>query len=193
MKARLIMVGPPGAGKGTQAKVLAEKLGIPTISTGSIFRSHISQGTELGQLAASYIDGGNLVPDEVTDALVRDRLSQDDVRDGFILDGYPRNVHQVSALDQILSDLEVSLDGVVKLDIPDEAIVGRLLKRAQIENRADDTEDVIRHRIEVYHQETAPLIDIYQERGQLLQVDGTGTIDEVLQRLVQSLQDFLTR
>ncbi|WP_353067293.1 adenylate kinase [Arcanobacterium hippocoleae] len=193
MKARLIMVGPPGAGKGTQAKVLAEKLGIPTISTGSIFRSHISQGTELGQLAASYIDGGNLVPDEVTDALVRDRLSQDDVRDGFILDGYPRNVHQVSALDQILSDLEVSLDGVVELDIPDEAIVGRLLKRAQIENRADDTEDVIRHRIEVYHQETAPLIDIYQERGQLLQVDGTGTIDEVLQRLVQSLQDFLTR
>lgn len=193
MKARLIMVGPPGAGKGTQAKVLAEKLGIPTISTGSIFRTHISQGTELGKLAASYIDGGNLVPDEVTDALVKDRLSQDDVANGFILDGYPRNVHQVEALDGILATLGVTLDGVVELDIPDDAIVGRLLHRAELENRADDTEEVIRHRIEVYHQETAPLIDVYAQRGKLLKVDGTGTIEEVLENLVISLKEFLAK
>ncbi|XCB30587.1 adenylate kinase [Arcanobacterium hippocoleae] len=193
MKARLIMVGPPGAGKGTQAKVLAEKLGVPTISTGSIFRTHISEGTELGKIAASYIDGGNLVPDEVTDALVKDRLSQADVKAGFILDGYPRNVHQVAALDKILTELGVSLDGVIELAIPDEAIVGRLLHRAEIENRVDDTEEVIRHRIEVYHQETAPLIDIYQERGLLLNVDGTGTIAEVLASLVNSVHEFLNR
>lgn len=191
MKARLIMVGPPGAGKGTQAEVLAKNLDIPTISTGSIFRTHITEGTELGKLAASYIEGGNLVPDEVTDALVKDRLSQKDVQNGFILDGYPRNLHQVEALDQILADLNVSLDAVVELAIPDEIIVGRLLKRAEIENRADDTEEVIRHRIEVYHQETAPLIDVYQKRGTLLRVDGIGTIEEVLARLVDSLHEFI--
>lgn len=191
MNARLIMVGPPGAGKGTQAKVIAEKMGIPTISTGSIFRTHISQQTELGKLAASYIDNGDLVPDEVTDALVASRLSEPDVANGFILDGYPRNLHQVDALDETLAKLGVKLDGVVELNIPDEDIVGRLLHRAEIENRVDDTEDVIRHRIAVYHSETAPLIDVYARRGTLIKVDGTGTIEEVLEKLLQSLSKFM--
>ncbi|WP_124054083.1 adenylate kinase [Arcanobacterium ihumii] len=191
MKARFVMVGPPGAGKGTQAKVLTEKLNIANISTGAIFRSHIAEQTELGKLAASYIDNGNLVPDEVTDALVRDRLNQDDVEQGFLLDGYPRNLHQVEALDAILAERGEKLNAVIELSIPDEDIVGRLLYRAEVEDRADDTEEVIRHRIDVYHSATAPLTDVYRQRGILLTVDGTGQIDEVLDRLVRELKSFL--
>ncbi|KGF05983.1 adenylate kinase [Arcanobacterium sp. S3PF19] len=193
MKARVILIGPPGAGKGTQAKMLAEKLDIPAISTGEIFRSHISRRTELGVLAQSYIKNGNLVPDEVTDALVRDRLGEADAVAGFLLDGYPRNVHQVEALDAILSDSGLALDAVVELTVPDGDIMGRLLRRAGLENRADDTEEVIAHRIALYHRETEPLMSVYRERGILLNVDGRGTIAEVLTRLTEELTDFLCK
>lgn len=193
MKARVILIGPPGAGKGTQAKMLAEKLDIPAISTGEIFRSHISRQTELGVLAQSYIKNGNLVPDEVTDALVRDRLGEADAVAGFLLDGYPRNVHQVEALDAILSDSDLALDAVVELTVPDGDIMGRLLRRAGLENRADDTEEVIAHRIALYHRETEPLMSVYRERGILLNVDGLGTIAEVLTRLTEELTDFLCK
>lgn len=193
MKARVILIGPPGAGKGTQAKMLAEKLDIPAISTGEIFRSHISRRTELGVLAQSYIKNGNLVPDEVTDALVRDRLGEADAVAGFLLDGYPRNVHQVEALDAILSDSDLALDAVVELTVPDGDIMGRLLRRAGLENRADDTEEVIAHRIALYHRETEPLMSVYRERGILLNVDGRGTIAEVLTRLTEELTDFLCK
>ena len=193
MKARVILIGPPGAGKGTQAKMLAEKLDIPAISTGEIFRSHISRRTELGVLAQSYIKNGNLVPDEVTDALVRDRLGEADAVAGFLLDGYPRNVHQVGALDAILSDSDLALDAVVELTVPDGDIMGRLLRRAGLENRADDTEEVIAHRIALYHRETEPLMSVYRERGILLNVDGRGTIAEVLTRLTEELTDFLCK
>lgn len=193
MKARVILIGPPGAGKGTQAKMLAEKLDIPAISTGEIFRSHISRQTELGVLAQSYIKNGNLVPDEVTDALVRDRLGEADAVAGFLLDGYPRNVHQVEALDAILSDSGLALDAVVELTVPDGDIMGRLLRRAGLENRADDTEEVIAHRIALYHRETEPLMSVYRERGILLNVDGLGTIAEVLTRLTEELTDFLCK
>ena len=193
MKARVILIGPPGAGKGTQAKMLAEKLDIPAISTGEIFRSHISRQTELGVLAQSYIKNGNLVPDEVTDALVRDRLGEADAVAGFLLDGYPRNVHQVEALDAILSDSGLALDAVVELTVPDGDIMGRLLRRAGLENRADATEEVIAHRIALYHRETEPLMSVYRERGILLNVDGRGTIAEVLTRLTEELTDFLCK
>ena len=191
MKARLIMVGPPGAGKGTQAKTLTEHMEIPNISTGAIFRSNMAQGTELGKLAQSYMEAGNLVPDEVTDAMVRARLAEPDCAEGFLLDGYPRNLHQVEELDSILADMGVKLDVVVELVIPDAAVVGRLLRRAEIEGRADDTEEVIRHRIEVYHEQTQPLVDVYKERGLLLEVDGVGEIPEILARIEAALAEFL--
>ncbi|MDY5585506.1 MAG: adenylate kinase [Arcanobacterium sp.] len=193
MKPILILVGPPGAGKGTQARVLAEKLGIPTISTGEIFRSEIEAETELGKLAASYINDGNLVPDEVTNQMVRNRLLQPDLEDGYFLDGYPRNIDQVHELDSILAEAGVKLSGVIELSIPDEEIVSRLLHRAEVENREDDTEPVIRHRIEVYHAKTAPLLELYLARGIVLSVDGTGTIEEVQERLAVELPAFLEK
>ncbi|MDO5024916.1 MAG: adenylate kinase [Trueperella sp.] len=187
----LVLVGPPGAGKGTQAARICEKLEIPQISTGEIFRAAISAGTELGQTAQSYISKGDLVPDEITDALVRERLSEPDAKAGFLLDGYPRNLHQVSALDKTLAGLDAKLDLVIELDIPDAEITERLLKRAEIENRADDTAEIIRHRILVYHCTTEPITAAYAERGLLLKVDGTGTIEEVTRRIVQNIRKTL--
>lgn len=185
---RLVLLGPPGAGKGTQAVRLAERLGVPAISTGDIFRANISGGTELGRLAQSYTSSGRLVPDEVTNDMVRDRLAQDDVEPGFLLDGYPRNASQVDALDAMLNS-SAQLDAVVAITADTEELIARLLKRAEIEGREDDTEDVIRHRQEVYADETAPLIDIYRERGLLRSVDGMGEIDEVTDRLFAALGD----
>ncbi|MCI7551204.1 MAG: adenylate kinase [Actinomycetaceae bacterium] len=193
MEARLILVGPPGAGKGTQAVTITEKLGIAHIATGDMFRDSIAQGTELGKLAQSYIDNGNLVPDEVTDRMVRERLSQDDARDGFLLDGYPRTPDQVYALDATLADLGMTLDVVIEITVPSDVIVDRLVQRAAIEGRADDTEEVIRHRIDVYHSDTEPLVRIYQERGQLIQVDGVGGVDEVHERIVDAARRHLSR
>ncbi|MGV9182555.1 adenylate kinase [Arcanobacterium canis] len=188
---RLILVGPPGAGKGTQATFISEALSIPAISTGAIFRKNMSEGTELGKKAQEYTSKGNLVPDEITDAMVRDRLAQDDAKDGFLLDGYPRNLAQVDALDAMLAEKDEVIDVVVEIALPDEDIVGRLLNRAQLEGRADDTEEVIKHRIEVYHAETAPLVDVYAKRGLVLEVDGSGTIEDVTERILSALEERL--
>lgn len=184
---RLVLVGPPGAGKGTQAKRLADRFGIPAISTGDIFRANIAAGSELGTLAVSYTSAGKLVPDEVTNAMVRDRLAADDVAGGFLLDGYPRNVAQIGALDDILAERGVALDAVLEISVPDDEVVARLLKRAEIEGRADDTPDVIRHRQEVYTAETAPVTGAYRDRGLLRSVDGVGELDVVTSRLVEAL------
>ncbi len=184
---RLVLLGPPGAGKGTQAVRLAERLGVPAISTGDIFRSNIAGGTELGRLAQSYTSSGRLVPDEVTNDMVRDRLAEDDVEPGFLLDGYPRNAAQVESLDGILAANGQALDAVVLITADTEALIGRLLRRAEIEGREDDTEDVIRHRQVVYAQETAPLVNVYDARGVLVRVDGMGEIDEVTDRLFAAL------
>ena len=184
---RLVLLGPPGAGKGTQAKRLADRLGVPAISTGDIFRANISQGTPLGVLAQSYTRAGKLVPDEVTNDMVKARLAEPDVESGFLLDGYPRNAAQVTTLDGMLADLGTGLDAVVELTVDHEEVVARLLKRAQIEGRDDDTEEVIRHRQDVYRNETAPLVEIYRERGLLVAVDGMGEVDVVTSRLADAL------
>lgn len=184
---RLVLLGPPGAGKGTQASRLAARLGVPAISTGDIFRSNISGGTELGELAKSYTSAGKLVPDEVTNDMVRDRLAQDDTEPGFLLDGYPRNAAQVESLDGMLGEAGHRLDRVVLLTADPDALIERLLKRAEIEGREDDTEDVIRHRQDVYAEETAPLVDIYDRRGLLVRVDGMGEVDAVTDRLFSAL------
>lgn len=185
---RLLIMGPPGAGKGTQAVGLAERIGGAHISTGDIFRANVSQQTELGQEAQRYMDAGEYVPDSVTNAMVEDRLGQDDARDAFILDGYPRTVDQVRTLDGILEGLGTRLDAVIELVVEPEELIQRLLKRAETSGRTDDTEEVIRHRQEVYTAETAPLIDVYRERGLLRQVDGLGDIDEVATRIDTALQ-----
>jgi adenylate kinase len=184
---RLVLLGPPGAGKGTQAARLAERLGVPAISTGDIFRANIKGGTPLGKTVQEYTSRGALVPDSVTNEMVRDRLAQDDVADGFLLDGYPRNVAQVAELDTILADAGLALDLAVEITADPEVVVGRLLKRAEIEGREDDTEDVVRHRLDVYAQETAPIAQVYADRGLLAQVDGIGDVDDVTERLVAAI------
>ncbi|MEJ2578474.1 MAG: adenylate kinase [Kineosporiaceae bacterium] len=184
---RLVILGPPGAGKGTQAKRLADWLGVPAISTGDIFRANIAEGTPLGLTAREYTDTGRLVPDEVTNAMVEDRLLRADCAGGFLLDGYPRNLGQVEALTVMLAQAGTALDVVLELTVDSTEVIARLLRRAQIENRADDTEDVIRHRQEVYLAQTAPLTQVYSERGLLIQVDGLGDIDTVTDRLTSAL------
>ena len=191
MKYRLLIVGPPGAGKGTQAKNVSEDLGITWISSGELFRETIRSGSELGNVIASYIDNGNLVPDEITDVMVENHLDVIDPKNGFLLDGYPRTLDQVDALERMLEAHDAPLDAVIELQIPDEEIIGRLLSRAEKEGRKDDTEDVIRHRIAVYHAKTEPLLNVYRERGILVGVHGLGTIDEVRERLVNNARKFL--
>lgn len=186
MTHRIVVLGAPGAGKGTQAVRISEHLGIPTISTGELFRKHIAAGDELGRLASRYIDAGNLVPDEVTIAMLSDRLDQSDTADGFILDGFPRTLPQAAELDGLLGDR--SLTAVVEFVVDEEAMVGRLLRRAEIEGRSDDSEDVIRHRLEVYHEQTAPLVDYYLERRLLIEVEAMGEIDEVTSRVIAALE-----
>ncbi|QIG41739.1 adenylate kinase [Nocardioides anomalus] len=184
---RLLIMGPPGAGKGTQAKFIAEHFKIPAISTGDIFRANVSQGTPLGVEAKSYMDKGEYVPDEVTNRMVRDRIDEPDAVNGFLLDGYPRTLSQVDELDGMIAFTGHRLDAVVVLACDQDEIVERLLQRAQVEGRADDTEDVVRRRQEVYAAETAPLIDIYRERGLLIEVDGMGEVAEVTQRIFDAL------
>ena len=193
MSVRLVLFGPPGAGKGTQAVRICERLGVPAISTGDIFRSNIKGGTELGRRVVEYTSVGALVPDSLTDELVRGRLGEPDARDGFLLDGYPRNLAQVAALDTFLADAALTLDVVVEITAAPDVVVDRLLKRAQIEGRADDTEDVIRHRLDVYAEQTAPLAGVYAERGLLVRVDGLGEIDEVTARLLAAVEPALQR
>lgn len=184
---RLVLLGPPGAGKGTQAAVLSERLGVPAISTGDIFRANVSQGTELGRAAKSYMDAGEYVPDEVTNAMVRDRLAADDAARGFLLDGYPRTTAQVAELDMMLAARGDELDRVVQLTVDTDEVVHRLSERARTQGRSDDTEDVIRHRLDVYEQQTAPLVDVYSARGILTQVDGLGAREDVSARLLAAL------
>jgi adenylate kinase len=182
---RLVLVGPPGAGKGTQAAVIAATLGVPHISTGDIFRANVGQGTALGQQAKEFMDSGQLVPDEVTNAMVADRLAHDDAAAGFLLDGYPRNLGQADVLAGLLEERGTPLDAVVEIVVDSEQVVQRLLSRGQ--GRADDTEAVIRHRLEVYQAETAPLVGYYRDRGLLTTVDGVGSVDDVSARIVAAL------
>lgn len=184
---RFLLIGPPGAGKGTQSAVLASTYGIPAISTGDIFRANVKAKTELGLKVASIIDKGEYVPDFLTNELVRDRLSQPDAEAGFLLDGYPRTNDQVLELDAILGDAHRILDAVVLLVADPDELVRRLLKRAQEQNRADDTEEVIRHRQNVYLEQTRPIIDIYSERALVLEIDGLGQVGEVTQRIMNAL------
>jgi adenylate kinase len=172
-------MGPPGAGKGTHAGHLAGHLGVPVVSTGDLFRRNIADGTELGRTAQRYLDAGEYVPDEVTNAMVQDRLAAADARPGFVLDGYPRTLTQAGVLDSILDAQGRSLDAAVVLQVHPDALVHRLLKRAEIEHRTDDTEDVIRRRFELYHEQTAPLIQFYAERGIHHEVDASADIDTV--------------
>jgi adenylate kinase len=185
---RLILMGPPGAGKGTQAKVVATHFGVPAVSTGDIFRANVAGRTTLGQEAQRYMEAGEYVPDEVTNAMVRDRIGLPDASPGFLLDGYPRTLAQVDELDDMLSDLSVKLDAVIALTVDQEELIARLLQRAHLEGRADDTEEVIRRRQEVYAEQTEPLVSVYRERGLLVEVDGMGEIDVVTHRIFNELE-----
>src|ERR1044072_9077876 len=176
---RLILMGPPGAGKGTQAKFVADHFGIPAISTGDIFRANVSQGTPLGVEAKRYMDAGEYVPDQVTNLMVRNRIDEADAINGFLLDGYPRTLSQVEELDGMIKFTGHRLDAVVVLTVDADEIVQRLLQRAELEGRADDTEEVIRRRQQLYTEQTAPLIEVYRDRGLLVEVDGMGEVDEV--------------
>lgn len=187
MSARLLLIGPPGAGKGTQAQRLSTALGVPAISTGDIFREHLRNETELGLKAKAYMDAGDNVPDSLTNDLVADRLSQPDAAAGFLLDGYPRTIDQVRALDEFLSDHGASMDAVVELVAEPDVVVERLKKRALEQGRSDDDEAVVRHRLDVYAQQTAPLIGVYDDRGLLAKVDGIGEVAEVTSRIEAAL------
>jgi adenylate kinase len=214
---RLVLVGPPGAGKGTQAEFVAAHLGIPKISTGDIFRANVSEGTELGLQARAYMDAGDLVPDEITIGMVQDRLAEDDARKGFLLDGFPRNVPQARALDQLLLETGAPLDVVLELVVDDDEVVRRLSGRrtcrkcghvwhvdfdppsvegtcdicgGELFQRDDDRPETIRHRLEVYYEQTAPLIGYYAEEGLLVGIDAMGPVDDVTERAVAALRSY---
>lgn len=185
---RLILFGPPGAGKGTQADALVERYGVVHISTGDIFRANVGQETELGLEAKRYMDAGDLVPDEVVIAMVDDRLGQDDAAKGFLLDGFPRTLGQVEALDDILARDDQALDAVIRLIVDDDELISRLLHRAEEQGRADDTPEVIGNRLDKYREETEPAVARYRERGILHDVDGEGTVDEVRTRVLAAAE-----
>jgi adenylate kinase len=214
---RLVLVGPPGAGKGTQAEFIAEYFDIPKISTGDIFRANVSGGTDLGKLAKKYMDAGDLVPDEVTIAMVRDRLGQDDAAGGFLLDGFPRTIAQANELDAILGELGRALDVVLDLEVDDEEVVRRLSGRrlckrcghvwhvefdppkvesvcdkcgGELYHRDDDYPDTVRHRLDVYAQQTHPLIKFYDVREQLVNMDAHGPVEDVTERAIALLAPF---
>jgi len=216
---RLVLVGPPGAGKGTQAEFIADRFSIPKISTGDIFRANVSGGTELGKLAKQYMDAGDLVPDEVTIAMVRDRLGEPDAAAGFLLDGFPRNVAQAYELDSILGDLGASLDVVLELEVDNEEVVKRLSGRrtcrkcghiwhveydptkvdgvcdkcgGELLQRDDDKAETVRHRLDVYAEQTSPLVEFYSGRGQLVVVDALGPVEDVTERAITALIEATT-
>lgn len=183
MTKRLVILGAPGAGKGTQAKSICEYLGIPTFSTGAMLRSHIQAGTDLGELAQQYINRGALVPDSVINPMVAQTIAGEEYASGFLADGYPRSVAQAEYLNTVLRKLDIELDMVLNIEVNLDSVVSRMLKRAEIEHRQDDTEPVIRHRLEVYHLTTKPLVDWYEASGLLVSVDGDGTVEEVWQAI----------
>ncbi|MGI8760106.1 MAG: adenylate kinase [Jatrophihabitantaceae bacterium] len=214
---RLVLVGPPGAGKGTQAEFVAVRFAIPKISTGDIFRANVSGGTDLGRLAKKFMDAGDLVPDEVTNAMVRDRLAQDDAAPGFLLDGFPRNVAQAGEFDTILDGLGTSLSVVLDLEVEHDEVVRRLSGRrtckkcghvwhvefdppavadvcdkcgGSLYHRDDDYPETVRHRLEVYARQTAPLIEYYRSRGQLVSINALGTVEDVTERAIAALEQF---
>ncbi|WP_269937560.1 adenylate kinase [Arthrobacter sp. HY1533] len=184
---RMLIIGPPGSGKGTQAERICAELDIVAISTGDIFRANVKGETPLGVEAKKYIDNGDFVPDSVTNRMVRDRLAQDDVAEGFLLDGYPRTSPQVDELDDILAAAKAELDVVVQLTADDEELVTRLLNRAQETGRSDDTEAVIRHRLDLYREQTEVVVARYAERGILAKVDGLGDMDDVTARIMEAI------
>lgn len=190
---RILLIGPPGSGKGTQAHRLSGQLHIPEISTGDMFRSHLANGSPLGREIKEFLDAGNLVPDNLTTAMLRERLQERDARSGFLLDGYPRNVSQMDDLDGILDAAGTKLDAVVEITAHDDEIVRRLLLRAEAEGRSDDTEDVIRHRLELYRQETEPVIERYGRRALLVSVDGTADVDAVTVSALQGIEAIKAR
>jgi adenylate kinase len=213
---RLVLVGPPGAGKGTQAQFVASHLSVPKISTGDIFRANVSGGTPLGQKAREYMDRGDLVPDEITIAMVRDRLAEDDAQEGFLLDGFPRNVPQAETLKKILSEWDAKVDLVLELVIDEDEVVRRLSGRrtcsrcgriwhvlfdekrddicddcgGRLFQRDDDKEEVVRHRLEVYQEQTAPLVSFYADEGILVGIDATGPVEEVTERALAALRPY---
>ena len=184
---RIILLGPPGAGKGTQAVKIAEHFGIPAISTGEIFRKNMSENTPLGVEAKKYVERGEYVPDSVTNPMVADRVAQPDCENGFLLDGYPRTIEQAEVLKGILAEKGQSLDFVLEIQADDEEVIKRMLNRAKEQNRPDDNEEVIRERMKIYHELTSPLTQYYQEEGLLVQVDGTGSIEEVSELIFKAL------
>lgn len=185
--ARFLIVGPQGSGKGTQGIRIAERFDIPVVSTGDIFRANIKEGTELGKKVQAITAAGDLVSDELTGELVRDRLSQDDAERGFLLDGYPRNRAQVGHLDEFLGERGEALDAVVWLNVPREESIERISLRAAQQGREDDTPDAIAHRLDIYERETAPILAVYGERGVVDEIDGVGTLDEITERIVSAL------
>ncbi|WP_091226710.1 adenylate kinase [Microbacterium sp. 3J1] len=185
--ARLLIVGPQGSGKGTQGVRIAESYGIPVVSTGDIFRANIKEGTPLGQQVTAILDKGDLVPDELTSEIVRDRLGQDDAASGFLLDGYPRNAAQVTHLDDFLAERGESLDAIILLDVPREESIERLKLRAAEQGRSDDTEEAIAHRLDIYERETAPILEVYGPRGIVDRIDGVGSLDEITERVFAAL------
>ncbi|WP_206448293.1 adenylate kinase [Agrococcus sp. KRD186] len=185
----LLIVGPPGAGKGTQAARIAEALGVPAVSTGDIFRQNIKDQTELGQRVSAILDAGEYVPDSLTNELIDDRLAQSDAEQGYLLDGYPRTAGQVEFLDGVNLRRGEQIDAVIRLVADTDEIVRRLAARAQDQGRSDDTEDVIRHRQEVYERETAPLVAIFAERGLVVEIDGMGAVDDVTERILAGLAE----
>jgi len=184
---RIVLLGPPGSGKGTQAALLVERLGVPHISTGALLRNAAKRGTELGLKAKALTDKGELVPDDIISDMIEERLSRTDVANGFILDGYPRNLAQAKSLDALLERVGQPVDEAILIDLDAERIIKRIAKRAKEEGRADDTEETVRNRLQVYAEQTAPVADYYAARGLLTKVLGEGGVDEIFQRLVSIL------
>ncbi len=184
----ILLMGPPGAGKGTQAARLIERYGIPQISTGDMFRSAVKESTPLGLEAKKYMDAGQLVPDSVTIGIVRERLQKDDCKKGFILDGFPRTTAQAVSLDAILKEMDIVLDGVLNLSVPNDELARRISERAKLENREDDKPETVQKRLAVYEESTRPLIDYYRNNGQYVEIDGLQDVDQVFQDLVNALE-----
>jgi adenylate kinase len=185
---RLVLIGPPGSGKGTQAGLLSESYAVPTVSFGEVFSEHKDRGTELGRKAAEQIDAGELVPDEVVVEMARERLSAPDVAKGFLLDGFPRTVPQAEALEEMLAASGASLDAAIMLEVPSDVVVARIAKRAETEDRDDDEEETVRNRLRVFDESTSPLLDYYRGKGLLVDVDGDGSEDEVFSRITSQLE-----